>query len=531
MKSLKTILISVALLFHTISFAEASEIRLMSLIAGKNVQAGRNFEATLNLQSSKNIKLGTFYLTNSEGHILRGTAKQTSSNLRDAKWLILIPIPENVLPGIYRLVLTASSGAAKWKSEIITVQVTPSLAPVNQSPKNEIKNFKYLLDKTCGPGGKNCPRVSGNLLNPSMCKISDATYPSDSTMRVSSGFPPPPASLAGKKNVKLTWIPINFADRKNTPQFLKEAERTALEAEGFYEFNSFNRVNFEFVIPEPSRSINLPREVAYYEKLWGEQSIPEVTQFLLDNAGGGVDTTDAIMFIWPPGKYSITQKTVDESNVVYRIKSGELPRERVYGIHGEIDSEPALRGLTHGAGHALYSFEDLYVFSFYSGTNKNEQPASFWDVMGGGGDFYGWAKWIAGWLIDQEVNCVESKTVSQVVYLTSFQDPSGKKLIVIPVSDSEVLLAEYRANTKNEILARYNLCPKNSKDPCSTYKYPGLLVYSLDTKIKHGNAPYENVQTVDDPLLTVGKSLTYKGHKFKVLASDGSGIYVEIAKV
>lgn len=531
MKLLKTTFISVALLIYNISFAEASEIKLMSLIASKSVQAGGFFEANLSLQSSKNIKLNTSYLTNSAGHILRGTAKQTSSNLRDAKWLILIPIPENVLTGTYRLVLAASSGSAKWNSERIQVQVMPSLTPVNQSPKNEIKNFKYLLDKTCGPGGRICPKVSGTLLDPIMCKISDATYPSDSTMRVSSGFPPPPASLAGKKNVKLTWIPINFADRKNTPQYLKDATRTALEAEGFYEFNSFNRVNFEFVIPEPSRSINLPREVAYYEKVWGEQSIPEITQFLLDNAGGGVDATDAIMFIWPPGRYTITQRSVDESNVIYRIKSGELPRERVYGIHGEIDSEPALRGLTHGAGHALYSFEDLYVFSFYSGTNKNEQPASFWDVMGGGGDFYGWSKWIAGWLLDQEVNCVESKNAAQIVYLNSFQDPSGKKLIAIPVSESEVLLAEYRANTKNEVLSRYNLCPKNSKYPCSTYKYPGLLVYSLDTKIKHGNAPYKNVQTIDDPLLTVGKSLNYKGHKFQVLASDGSGIFVEIAKI
>lgn len=522
---------SLVFLASTNNFAQASEIRLISLIAGKTVQAGRIFEVNLNLKSNQAIKLNTFQLTNTKGHILRGTAKQTSKSMRDAKWLILIPIPDNVLIGNYRLVLSATSGNSKWKYENLQVEVVAALLSSRDQSKVQISNYKYLLDQTCGANQKNCPKISEPTLDATTCKISDATYLLDSNFRVSSAFPAPPASLAGRAKVKLTWIPVNFADRKNTPQFLNEAKRTAIEAEGFYEFNSFNRVDFQFVIPEMSRSINLPREVSYYEKIWKEQTIPEVTQFLLDNAGGGVDSTDAVMFLWPSGQYAITQKSSDDSQVVYRINSGTLPKENVYGVHDKIDANPALQGFTHGVGHALYSFEDLYVFAGYSATNKSEQPASFWDVMGGGGDFYVWAKWIAGWLYDQEVNCLESRTTPQVAYLRPFQDPSGKKLIAIPLSESEILLSEYRTNTRNEVLARYNLCPKGAKDPCSKYKFPGLLIYYLDTKIKHGNAPYKNAQTVDEPLVTVGKSVTYKGHKFTVLASDGDGIYVEVIRI
>ena len=508
--------------------ASASTINLTSLGAYPTAQVGSNYDLKLGFRSNSSIKISQSFISIGKNKNILGVPSLESGSIKDGVWNLRFKIPENGPLGTFKLYIKANSGRSSFVLDKNKVKVVVKIIDEYKfSP-----DFKYALAKNCGSGLSPCPQVTESieLLNTSVCKISDAT-PSDYEGRVSVGFPSHNKYLAGQKNVKLSWIPISFSDRKFSPDLYKRAQYIAKQAEGFYRLNSFGRVNFTFEVPPPEKWITLPNTVNYYENEWSNKSIADVTQFLLSNAGtSGADPTDSITFLLPIGKYNLKYLSGTDTGVNYQLNGAKISSERVYVIsafEGEVGDPESF---AHGIGHSMYGFEDLYLSPFYSGNSDITKPASFWDIMGGGGDFFGWSKWIAGWLMDEEVNCLPSDSKPKVVYLKSFQETTGKKLIGIPLNQSEIILAEFRTNTSNKILEKYGLCIKDSIVPCSTYKYSGLLIYKLDTKLHHLQAPFRVAQTVEQKLLDVGESKTYEGHNFKVIASDGSGIYIEVSK-
>ena len=130
-----------------------------------------------------------------------------------------------------------------------------------------------------------------------------------------------------------------------------------------------------------------------------------------------------------------------------------------------------------------------------------------------------------------QVVCLESNLEPQTIYIKTLQDPNGPKLITIPVTDSKVILAEYRTNTLKSVLKKYEICDKKIGNQCKyRYRYSGLLLYNLDTTRSHGNAPYRVAKTDAEKLLEVGDSYLYEGFQFAVKAADAEGIYVEVSK-
>ena len=124
---------------------------------------------------------------------------------------------------------------------------------------------------------------------------------------------------------------------------------------------------------------------------------------------------------------------------------------------------------------------------------------------------------------------MDSKPESQVVHIKTLQDPDGPKLISIPLSESKVVLAEYRTNAIKSVINKYPICAKKEGNQCKyRYKFSGLLLYNLDTTRKHGNAPYRVAMNDSEKLLEVGDSYLYEGFRFAVKAADSEGIYVEI---
>ena len=548
--------------------ATAGTIQLVSISHQRSLIAGQSLEVKIRLRANPLPRIDDAYLLNTQSHYLRGTIKKIGGTSADSEWSISIPTADNILVGNYKLNVRASSGRNTWitKNRAVTVRApvpvqppyTPETIPLPNpeqpmrmpitepsEPKQGISvevdarqdpNFKYGLDATCGSQDTKCPEraIIRNEIDIKECKIPDLTYPRDSSVWVSIGFPPNTYGVYGKTNVKLSWLPIAFSDIEPSAELIAVAQKEARSAEGFYGFNSFGRVNFQVDVPAKNNWIRFPEKYSYYAQRWKGMLVRDVISELIALAvQSGLDQTDAIMFIWPPGLYEFRKDDNPSLITHYQLRTGSISSLQVYGVHEriEISSKPEIIGFTHGMGHALYNFEDLYIFSAYSKSGKVEQPASFWDVMGGGGDFFGWSKWIAGWLHDDEVVCLGLNEVKSIVYLDQWQSKLGKKLIAIPKGDGEIVLAEYRTNSTNEVLSTFGLCSKESTIPCSGYKYSGLLLYNLDTKRKHGAAPFRVAQTVEEPLLNVGASMTYEGYNFRVIASDGVGIYVEVSRV
>ena len=535
-----------------------AQINLANIGLYPSVVAGSPYEIEIGLSAPKNIRITT-YLKSPKNETIQGSPKLNSGSLRNGKWALIFKVPDNARLGIYKIYIRVTSGKTVWLDQKRTVEVlknpisgsgsgssgtsggsgsSGTVSAVYDAPSGDhlesLPTFLYGLGKDCEAKSNTCPVVTPTdlLEDQNECKIKDVTYPNDSSLYVSSAFTTPPYSLAGRSKIDLSWFPVSFKDRPMPDQLYQSAVKTAREAEGFYEFNSYGRVDFNFNVPEKDNWINLSEDVKFYENLWASMTTQQVTQYLMDRAGPkGAAATDAIMFLFPEGKYSVTSNPFYDKDFQLKLQNGLIPSARVYGIGGGIDSI-GVNGFTHGIGHAMYSFEDLYIFANYSSTGKTEQPGNGWDVMIGGGEFFLWQKWHVGWLKDAEVNCVTSSIEPRTLYLEPFQSPSGNKLIVVKVNSSKVVLAEYRTNTAKSILKKYNLCQKGGVSQCeSKYEHSGLLVYDLDTSRKHGAGPFKVSRDSKEKLLVVGESLIHEGHKFEVLGSDGAGIYVRVAKI
>jgi M6 family metalloprotease-like protein len=534
-----------------------AQINLASIGFYPSVIAGSQYEIELGLTAPQNIRV-TSYLQGPKKERISGLAKLKSGSLKNGKWALIFNIRENTRAGNYKIYIKATSGKSVWidQDRFVVVQKKPQVDNQQASSDNRGSNpnsntssvydaassdhleslptFVYGLGKSCDTSSGKCPALTpeASLEVQVECKIKDVTYPNDSSLYVSSAFTTPPYSLAGRSKIDLSWFPVSFKDRPMPEQLYQSAVKTAKEAEGFYEFNSYGRVDFNFTVPDKDNWIALPETVNFYENLWASMTSQQVAQYLIDRAGPrGAAATDAIMFLFPEGKYSVTSNSYYDKDFQLKLQNGLIPSARVYGIGGQIDSI-GVNGFTHGIGHAMYSFEDLYIFANYSSSGKTEQPGNGWDVMIGGGEFFLWQKWHVGWLKDAEVNCVTSSSEPRTLYLEPFQSPSGKKLTVVKVNSSKVILAEYRTNTAKSILKKYNLCQKGGVSQCeSKYEHSGLLVYDLDTSRKHGAGPFKVSRDSKEKLLVVGETLIHEGHKFEVLGSDGTGIYVRVAKI
>jgi M6 family metalloprotease-like protein len=534
-----------------------AQINLASIGFYPSVIAGSQYEIELGLTAPQNIRV-TSYLQGPKKERVSGLIKLKSGSLKNGKWALIFNVRENTRAGTYKIYIKATSGKSVWIDQDRFVVIQKKLQVDNQQTSSDnrgsnpnsnpssvydaassdhlesLPTFVYGLGKTCETSSGECPTLTSetSLEAQTECKIKDVTYPNDSSLYVSSAFTTPPYSLAGRSKIDLSWFPVSFKDRPMPEQLYQSAVKTAKEAEGFYEFNSYGRVDFNFTVPDKDNWIALPETVNFYENLWASMTSQQVAQYLIDRAGPrGAAATDAIMFLFPEGKYSVTNNAYYDKDFQLKLQNGLIPSARVYGIGGHIDSI-GVNGFTHGIGHAMYSFEDLYIFANYSSSGKTEQPGNGWDVMIGGGEFFLWQKWHVGWLKDAEVNCVTSASEPRTLYLEPFQSPSGKKLVVVKVNSSKVVLAEYRTNTAKSILKKYNLCQKGGVSQCeSKYEHSGLLVYDLDTSRKHGAGPFKVSRDSKEKLLAVGETLDYEGHKFEVLGSDGTGIYVRVAKL
>ena len=528
----KNLALLIAIFLFPIQPAYA-QISLKSIGLYPEAKVGSEYFVELELKAPTNLTIKS-YLINIQNEKLVGSARLARGSLKEGKWVISWQIGNNVRTGHYKIFIEAKSGKFTWRSQDKTVKISVNqsndAAPISST--NE--NIQYGLKNTCGVGLRKCPETlsPSQYLSISSCKIKDATFPHDnSDGYVGSGFPPPPYSLAGQKEINLLWVPVEFSDRKISSSLFDQARLAAKKSEDFYHFNSYGRVKLNIILPDQRNAIQLPNTVKYYENLW-EAGTTNVTQFLLDQAYAPTGIKiDSVMWFFPPGKYKIIQKFSSGRTTFYALGNNTIPAARVYGLHQELESFSAIDGIDHGVGHALYSFEDLYIFGGYSASGKNEQPGNGWDVMIGGGEFFGWSRWIAGWLNDSEVVCLESKPEPQTVYIKTLQDPNGPKLITIPVTDSKVILAEYRTNTLKSVLKKYEICDKKIGNQCKyRYRYSGLLLYNLDTTRSHGNAPYRVAKTDAEKLLEVGDSYLYEGFQFAVKAADAEGIYVEISR-
>lgn len=126
--------------------------------------------------------------------------------------------------------------------------------------------------------------------------------------------------------------------------------------------------------------------------------------------------------------------------------------------------------LNHEMGHMM-GLPDLYAFS--GSAHRFVGGFSLMGLISGHSrEFFGWERWLLGWLDDGQVFCAGTGT-SEVV-LTPVERTSGTKIAVIPTGPNSAVVAESRRAEGYDTNGSLT---------------PGVLVYFIDTSIPTGSGP------------------------------------------
>ena len=159
----------------------------------------------------------------------------------------------------------------------------------------------------------------------------------------------------------------------------------------------------------------------------------------------------------------------------------------------------------HELGH-LFGLPDLYSYIDAFRTNQDStDTVAYFSVMNkaavGGIGYFGWEKYILGWLDDPQVICHKAgEVMGNLVPLTK---TNGLKMIAVPISSSQVLVVENR--TKEGI---DKMIPN-----------PGIIAYVVDSSIESGKNPIKVLN--DKKPIKIGSSIIYDNVKIEVLKKKG----------
>jgi hypothetical protein len=146
------------------------------------------------------------------------------------------------------------------------------------------------------------------------------------------------------------------------------------------------------------------------------------------------------------------------------------------GIYNELDQKrlPSWKIFAHELGHLL-GLIDLGATEVPDNYWKGGTPGPF-DLMGqspgAANEFFGWHKWLLGWINDDQVLCLDGKQDRVKFEISSLsRSTQGYKIAVIPVSEHEVLVIEsrrqgiYDALGVNEGVLVYRIDIRNTYHP------------------------------------------------------------------
>lgn len=173
--------------------------------------------------------------------------------------------------------------------------------------------------------------------------------------------------------------------------------------------------------------------------------------------------------------------------------------------------------LNHEMGHTM-GLPDLYAYS--GSAHRFVGGFSLMGLINGHSrEFFGWERWLLGWLDDGQVFCAGPGT-SEVV-LTPVERASGTKIAVIPTGPNAAVVAESRRAEGYDTNGSLT---------------PGVLVYVVDTSIPSGSGPLKVLPVYDadanknTAALLPGGSVTLGSVTVTFLSQDPSGDRVRVVR-
>ena len=374
---------------------------------------------------------------------------------------------------------------------VVAPTTTPTPAPTATKPSN--LNTNTAIART------------NELTSLNVCKTKDLSTRSSGN----NGFPRPQGVISGAATPKILFIPLNFPD---VPSFsdadLIRVQETLKEVQEFYKKTSYGLVRIEYQILEKSKWPTMDKSAESYGLInpRPQQNNTEALKEILTKVDPSInfDIYDGVTIetVRHPGG-GVGQAFIGQ---IFPTRNGSAK-----GVSLETAmAAGSFQTLAHELGHTLFGLEDLYVFlnEQRPSVSGGPTPAGSWDMMSNSSrEFFGWSKFLNGWLEDQQVRCL-SNQVNSVHYLESLEIPSpAPKLILINLQEGVTISVEVR-----------QLDGSASR---------GVLVYKIDSRINHGDGPI----TAQRELLYEGKSFLIDGWRVTALEEGTEGMLIKVEKV
>ena len=371
------------------------------------------------------------------------------------------------------------------------------------------------------PSTKNLLRIDSRITSAAdltkldICKTTDNTPEySENGIFFRNGFPRPLQSSSGNKSARVLVIPMEFKDLPFTTEKVQRGQIFSSDLDLLNEmiprleesFKSLSGGRFKISIDTLPKSqwwrfnSNHP-----FISTWGVDNFESI--FNLINAEKSDYTFadyDAYLFLSgnSPNGGSLINGQATFAQKMKNSKTGYINAVLIAGGF----ANPVV--WVHELGHALFAFEDLYLFKpnpEISNSRESNVP-NRWDLMAsatGNVSFLEWNRLLMGWLKDSEVRCISDQKTS-VHYLSDFENEVDPKLLTINLTAGVTLAAEARNSAGNK----------------------GLLLYTINTYVSHGEGPI----IAQNVLLNKGDKKSIYGWDFSVLDTNNEGVLFSATK-
>ena len=398
-----------------------------------------------------------------------------------------------------------------WNKGVIVVKPTPTPTPTaigdppgaiggtptptpTPTPAKDISNSSTITD-------------SKLFSSSDSCKIGDLSPRSDT----SNGFPRPNGVISGSSKATILLLPISFSDQVFGENDLASIRKTLDEVERFYKNTSYGKFTLTFEIPDKKNWITMSGTADSYGlvNIRPQQNNSALVEQIFLGTNPDLDFSKYDAVILETKQYPASGGGQGFPSMEFKTANGSAKRVSFeFGSGGG-----RYEVIAHELGHTLFNLEDLYVFlNSNRPTVPDPSPAGPWDMMSNSApNFFGWSKYLNGWLDDSEINCITNQT-SSTHYLAEIDTlNSKKKLLLIQTDPGVVIAVEVRADKK---------CRDTTR--CS-----GLLIYTVDTKTNHGDGPI----VARKELLFLNESVTVGKHQFKVEDFDEGGVLFTVKRI
>lgn len=402
-----------------------------------------------------------------------------------------------------------------------TPQLTPTPSPA-QKPEGTLAPIQTATLK-------DSPELIDLSLDPDFCKLQDLT--SDSRRNYSSvGFPMNQDRLKPTGSIEAIFIGVDFSDLPSKETLRAQLDPFAQSAESFFEFMSDNKLNWineyfnEMVrLDKPSSEYKIDREKVDFGKT---DYLPIRRELITKVESKGIDLSKYDVVAFVPPRYTRVggPAFLDSATTSIRGKNGPILNSVFFAWFF-----PPEYMVAHEIGHlfGLNHIDDL------KSASQRTLSTSGWDVMANDGSvmsYFGWHKWLIGWVSDSQVTCLNSIPRIPVNLRIDHVDASSasRKLMVIRQSANRAIVIETRRAN------RFDVPMPTRTSVVRTSEDFGVIAYLVDTSKGWEEG---TINILGDPPkngwgqkigIKRGQSLEFDGVKVSVVETDQSGDWIEI---